>query len=102
MMRAGETPYASRPQPDQIYRDRNSSPAEPAGYSLPGNGPFLLNRQVPGRKFVIAVCLGEIWRSHSSPSGSGSGREGDVLDAVVDAAGGVGHSKSRSIRAAAA
>ncbi len=40
-MRAGGTPYACRAQPDQIYRDRNSFPAEPAGYSPPGNGPFL-------------------------------------------------------------
>src|SRR5690349_14487869 len=52
--RAG-TPYSSRAQPDQIYRDRNSSPAKPAGYSLLGNGPFLLNRRIPGGKAVIAV-----------------------------------------------
>jgi hypothetical protein len=60
MERANVTPYASRAQPEQIYRDRNSSPAEPAGYSLPGNGPFLLNRRVPGRKSVIAVVP---WRN---------------------------------------
>ena len=31
----------------------------------PGNHPFLLNRRVPGRNFVIAVaCLGEIRRRH--------------------------------------
>jgi hypothetical protein len=40
MERAGETPYPSRAQPDQIYRDRNSLPAEPAGYSLPGKRPL--------------------------------------------------------------
>ena len=45
--RAG-TPRTCRAQPEQIYRDRNSSPAEPAGYSLPGNGPFLLERSPSG------------------------------------------------------
>jgi hypothetical protein len=47
--RTGGTPYAHRPQPNQIFRDRNSLPAEPAGYSPLGNTPFLLNRRVPGR-----------------------------------------------------
>ena len=50
------TPHTHRPQPEQIYRDRNSFPVKPAGYSLPGNGPFLLNRRVPIREFVIAVA----------------------------------------------
>jgi hypothetical protein len=57
MLRARGTPYAHRAQPEQIYRDRNSSPAEPAGYSLPGNGPFLLKRRLPGRNSVIAGCV---------------------------------------------
>jgi hypothetical protein len=38
---------------------------------IPGleNGPFLLNRRVPGRKSVIAVaCPGEIRRRQSPPS----------------------------------
>jgi hypothetical protein len=52
------TPDTCRAQPDQIYRDRNSFPVKPAGYSLPGNSPFLLERRVPGRKFVIAVANG--------------------------------------------
>ena len=43
----------------------------------PRNGPFLLNRRVPGRKFVIAVaCLGEIRRSQSPPSGSATAGKG--------------------------
>jgi hypothetical protein len=44
--RAG-TPYASRPQPDQIYRDRNSLPAERVKYPHLRNGPLRLDRQVP-------------------------------------------------------
>jgi hypothetical protein len=55
MMRADRTPHVCRAQPEQIYRDRNSSPAEPAGYSLSGNIPFFLERRVPGRKFVIVL-----------------------------------------------
>jgi hypothetical protein len=55
--RAG-TPYPHRAQPDQIYRDRNSLPAERVKYPHPRNGPFFLNRRVPGRKFVIAVADG--------------------------------------------
>jgi hypothetical protein len=58
MMRAGGTPRTSRPQPDQIFQDRISLPAESAGYPHPRNGPFLLNRRVPDRKFVIAVADG--------------------------------------------
>jgi hypothetical protein len=35
----------------------------------PRNGPFLLNRRIPGRKSVIAVaCPGEIRHSQSPPS----------------------------------
>ena len=58
IMRADGIPHTHRAQPDQICRDRNSFPAEPAEYSLPGNGPFRLERRVPGRKFVIAVDCG--------------------------------------------
>jgi hypothetical protein len=42
MMRAGGTPDTHRAQPDQIFRDRNSFPAEPAGYSLPKKRPLPL------------------------------------------------------------
>jgi hypothetical protein len=38
--RAG-TPDTCRAQPNQIYPDRNSSPAEPTGYSLPRKHPLL-------------------------------------------------------------
>jgi hypothetical protein len=41
MERARWDSYASRAQPERIYRDRNSFPMEPAGYSLPGNTPLL-------------------------------------------------------------
>jgi hypothetical protein len=55
---------------------------------------------------VIAVaCPGEIRCRQSAPMGSGDGREEDVPDAVVgavDGRDGVGHSKTRSIRAAPA
>jgi len=40
MERACGIPYAHRAQPDQIYRDRNSSPAEPTGYSPPTKRPL--------------------------------------------------------------
>jgi hypothetical protein len=77
MERARWDSYASRAQPDQIYRDRNSFQAQPAGYSRPGNGPFLLNRRVPGRNFVIAVaCLGEIRRRQSPSSRSATAEKG--------------------------
>jgi hypothetical protein len=81
-------------------RFRRNRPDDPG----PGNRPFLLKRRVPDRKFVIAVaCL----RNPASPVttiGISNGWEGDVLDAVAGVGGrnGVGHSKSRSIRAAAA
>ena len=52
----GGTPYASPAQPDQIYRDRNSSPADRRQIPAQRNGPFLLERRVPGRKSVIAVA----------------------------------------------
>jgi hypothetical protein len=35
MMRAGGTPYAHRAQPDQIYRDRSSFPADRRQISSP-------------------------------------------------------------------
>ncbi len=108
MPRAGGTPCTCVPAARNRIRffeiaihPRRSRPDDPC----PGNGPFLLNRRVPGGKSVIAVaCLGAIRRSQSPPSGSGKGREADVLDAVAGADGGdgVSYSEASSIRAAAA
>jgi len=59
-----------------------------------GKGPFLLERRVPGRNSVITVAyLGKIRCRQSPPSGSGSDREGGVLDAVAGADGrnGISH-----------
>jgi hypothetical protein len=41
MMRVGGTPHVCHTQPEQIYRDRNSLPAERVKYPHPRNGPFL-------------------------------------------------------------
>jgi hypothetical protein len=70
----------------------------------PRNGPFLLNRRVPGRNFVTAVaCLGEIRCRQSPSSRSGDGREGGGLDAVAGADGGrPGRHQSSKIRSSRA
>jgi hypothetical protein len=41
MMRAGATPHVCHTQPEQIFRDRNSLPAERVKYPHPRNGLFL-------------------------------------------------------------
>jgi hypothetical protein len=46
--------------PGSDFQDRNSLPAECVKYPHPRNGPFLLERRVSGRKFVIAVVP---WRN---------------------------------------
>ncbi len=100
--RAG-TPDTCRAQPDQIYRDRNSLPAERRQTSSAGKPPLPSQPTGTRQKFCDRGRLP--WRNPASPVTIieiSNGREGDVVDAVVDAAGGVGHSKSRSIRAAAA
>jgi len=57
--RRGAVALKSR-APGSDFQDRNSLPAECVKYPHPRNGPFLLERRVSGRKFVIAVVP---WRN---------------------------------------
>jgi len=63
-VRTPHTPYTDRATGLLMSVARNLTrfyeivirlPAEPAGYSLPGNTPFLFERRVPGRKRVPAI-----------------------------------------------
>jgi hypothetical protein len=56
MERAGETPYACRPQPDQIFRDCNSLPAERRQTSAAGKPPLMAGSMGTYAEFVIAVA----------------------------------------------
>ena len=56
MMRAGGTPYACRAQPDQIYRDRNSFPAERRQISPARKPPLTAGSTGTYAEFVIAIA----------------------------------------------
>ena len=67
MMRAGETPYASRPQPEQIYRDRNSFPADRRQTSSAGKPPLTAGSTGTYAEFVIAIADGGFLRRLRGP-----------------------------------
>jgi hypothetical protein len=67
MMRAGGTPYAHRAQPNQIYRDRNSFPAERCQTSLARKPPLTAGSTGNDAEFVIAVADGGFLRRLRGP-----------------------------------
>src|SRR5688500_7058628 len=56
MMRAGGTPHVCHAQPDQIYRDRNSLPADRPQTSPAGKPPFTAGSTGTYAEFVIAIA----------------------------------------------
>ena len=63
----GRDSYPHRPQPDQIYRDRNSSPAERRPISAARKPPLTAGSTGIYAEFVIAVADGGFLRCLCSP-----------------------------------